>query len=269
MKSPNSNRTTRTKRKAAESGLGDPQPTPSTPKKRKTMRSDPFRAITFDDQRAAPASSSGGPQSSTGQSKKRKARVSDPFRHIAFDGPSSEPESFSGDPQPVQAPTSVKRRKTTKSDNFKHVEFNAAHEKVVKSSQGTPQQGSRPSKPQQKRDFPMEIWGNIMSHCDFRTIQTLESMNSKFASWVEPDSFWTDWKNHYYSKKPPPPAPPGLCERDYADLLDGRGCMKCEKANASKTYWAFGQRWCKACFGASTITVRLHLLPIPPTNRWN
>ena len=247
------------KRKAAESGSGDPQPTQGQPKVRKTMGSDPFRHVTFDSPYAAPSSNLGGPQHVAAQSKKRKKGVLDPFRHVAIDGPSNEPESNSGDPQPVAA--SSKRRKTTKSGEFKQVEFDSAG-KIAKSKQGTPQRVARKSRGREEIFFPMEIWDNIMLHSDYRAIQALAATEQRFKDWIEPESFWKTRRKTFYNTKEhaPPPAPPGMSESRFAHLLEGRGCMGCKKDKPTKTFWPFSARWCKKCFQQLTMKVRFQFL---------
>ena len=49
-----------------------------------------------------------------------------------------------------------------------------------------------------------------------------------------------------------PSAPPGLTERQYMNLLGGKGCMNpgCDDRLATRTHWPWMQRWCHACWEA-------------------
>ena len=247
---------TRVKRKAPESGPVAPPPVARQSKRQKTMVVDPFRHVIFDEPHTAAKQRSGSAQQTHAQSKKRKTPGSDPFRTVTFDGPSTASESGSGNPQPT-SPQQKKRK--TDSHPFRYISFEGGSAKTSsEASEHIPQQ--RKPRRKGKTYFPIEIWGNIMKYCDFPTIRTLESTHEKFAKWVEPDFFWQDRNRHYYpsnSEHPLPPTPPGLSEGEYANLLEGKGCMKCLKKKSTKTYWAFSKRWCKECFTASIIRVRL------------
>ncbi len=47
-----------------------------------------------------------------------------------------------------------------------------------------------------------------------------------------------------------PEPPPGITERQYNNLLGGKGCMEpgCSDKQASRTHWSWATRWCQACW---------------------
>ena len=55
-------------------------------------------------------------------------------------------------------------------------------------------------------------------------------------------------KENFGYDMPPPPA--GLTERQYSNLLGGKGCLApgCRDKNASRTHWPWAKRWCMDCW---------------------
>jgi hypothetical protein len=47
-----------------------------------------------------------------------------------------------------------------------------------------------------------------------------------------------------------PPPPKGLTERQYSNLLGGKGCLAplCDDKLSSRTYWPWAKRWCLRCW---------------------
>jgi hypothetical protein len=79
-----------------------------------------------------------------------------------------------------------------------------------------------------------------------------------------------------------PDAPTGLTQRQYNDLLGGKGCLErgCDDEKASRTHWSWAKRWCWNCwknkieredrvikmrqnqYGRSTIQKMLECIPV-------
>jgi hypothetical protein len=64
------------------------------------------------------------------------------------------------------------------------------------------------------------------------------------------DSIFVNCRKENYGWDMPPP-PPGMTERQYSDLLGGKGCQEpgCENKKATRTYWSWSKRWCSDCWG--------------------
>jgi hypothetical protein len=64
------------------------------------------------------------------------------------------------------------------------------------------------------------------------------------------DSLFVNCRKENYGMDMPPP-PPGMTERQYSDLLGGKGCQEpgCDNKKATRTYWSWSRRWCSDCWG--------------------
>ncbi|KAL8971277.1 MAG: hypothetical protein Q9183_001124, partial [Haloplaca sp. 2 TL-2023] len=65
---------------------------------------------------------------------------------------------------------------------------------------------------------------------------------------------WKEVRLRTYGRDHPDP-PPGLNERQYADLLVSYGCQDkhCNDEKARKVYWAFQRRWCVSCLKKNVV----------------
>lgn len=111
----------------------------------------------------------------------------------------------------------------------------------------------RKSKPVQAA-IPMDIWEMIMPYCPLRFLFTARNINTDFRERLKYESIWRKCRIWNYGPDMPDPLP-GMKEWDYADLLEGLGCMGCGNKRTRKTYWAFQKRWCKDCLAKKSTLV--------------
>jgi hypothetical protein len=77
-------------------------------------------------------------------------------------------------------------------------------------------------------------------------------LSKEFKGWVDNfNSIYVNQRKENYGQDMPPP-PRGLTERQYNDLLGGKGCLEpgCTDKLASRTHWSWAQRWCWDCWKA-------------------
>jgi hypothetical protein len=75
-------------------------------------------------------------------------------------------------------------------------------------------------------------------------------LNKEFKGWVDNfNSIYVNQRKENYGQDMPP-APSGLSDRQYNDLLGGKGCLEpgCTDKLASRTHWSWAQRWCWDCW---------------------
>ena len=116
----------------------------------------------------------------------------------------------------------------------------------------------RPSRPVQISDsiYP-DVWIRIFSFCDPKFLleaRTIDKHRCRLLS--EYSMIWTESRmNHYGSDMPA--CPKGLTEKQYVELLAGRGCQnsKCSKEETQKVHWIFQLRLCTECLAEKTMRV--------------
>ncbi|KAG9232512.1 hypothetical protein BJ875DRAFT_505967 [Amylocarpus encephaloides] len=95
------------------------------------------------------------------------------------------------------------------------------------------------------------------------------------------DSIFVNCRKENFGFDMPEP-PTGMTERQYGDLLGGKGCQEpgCINRQATRTYWSWSKRWCAECweraieredrilkthqnhFGRSTVVKMLESIPV-------
>ncbi|KAL9641035.1 MAG: hypothetical protein Q9204_000388 [Flavoplaca sp. TL-2023a] len=136
------------------------------------------------------------------------------------------------------------------------IEFVDFDTQMQKKKPGRPSKGLQRSKKAMKgfrtnRPVALEltrwdIWCNIL---EYSPLSQLFRMRDVFRHYLLtwPTIWKTARRNTYGSDHPDPP--PGMSERQYADLLVGFGCQGkgCNDTRTRKVYWAFQRRWCVTC----------------------
>lgn len=108
-------------------------------------------------------------------------------------------------------------------------------------------------------DVHMDIWELILPYCPLRFLFTARNVNKHFQERLAYSSLWKKCRIQNYGTDMPDPLP-GMMEWDYANLVEGLGCMSCQNKRTRKTYWAFQKRWCAKCLVKNTILVCIRSL---------
>lgn len=103
-------------------------------------------------------------------------------------------------------------------------------------------------------DVHMDIWELILPYCPLRFLFTARNVNKLFRERLAYTSLWKKCRIQNYGTDTPDPLP-DMKEWDYANLVEGLGCMSCQNKRARKTYWAFQKRWCAKCLMKNTVLV--------------
>ena len=101
---------------------------------------------------------------------------------------------------------------------------------------------------------PMDVWELILSHCPGKFLAKARRINKSFHRALSYESVWK--RNRLQVHGPDLPDPfPGMREDEYANLLEGLGCMECGNPKTRKTYWPWQKRWCADCLQKNTVKV--------------
>ncbi|RFU34591.1 hypothetical protein B7463_g1712, partial [Scytalidium lignicola] len=119
----------------------------------------------------------------------------------------------------------------------------------------SPRKRNRPSKKPKKGESAKEklsqdIWMRILEYTPPQFLSKMRLVNKEFKEIVDKfDSIYINCRKENYGYDMPSP-PEGLTERQYSNLLAGKGCMEpdCEDKNSSKTHWSWLKRWCLRCW---------------------
>jgi hypothetical protein len=77
-------------------------------------------------------------------------------------------------------------------------------------------------------------------------------LSKEFKGWVDNfNSIYVNQRKENYGQDMPDP-PRGITERQYNDLLGGKGCMEpsCPDFKSTRAHWSWCQRWCWDCWKA-------------------
>lgn len=114
----------------------------------------------------------------------------------------------------------------------------------------------RTNKPVMKEINP-DIWCRIFDFCRPEFLLQARQATRLFNFFLlNKESQWRNARVQNFGENHPNP-PPGLCERQYADLITGVGCQTkaCKDKGARKVFWAFQRRWCGRCLKDNTLKV--------------
>lgn len=103
-------------------------------------------------------------------------------------------------------------------------------------------------------EVPMDVWSIVFSYCPAKFLAKARRISKAFNHALQYESVWR--KNRLQNYGPDLPEPfPGMKEDEYANLLEGLGCMDCGTPKTRKTYWVWRKRWCISCYEKNTIKV--------------
>ncbi|KAI9742266.1 MAG: hypothetical protein M1818_004166 [Claussenomyces sp. TS43310] len=122
--------------------------------------------------------------------------------------------------------------------------------------------------------IPLDLWQRILEFCPTKFLLTKARLiNKTFRTIVDSRTALVvtcRLENYGFDM---PSCPEGLTERQYNDLLGGKGCMNpgCSDKRAEKTYWSWNKRWCLKCCKAqmareTDVKQDLSRLMIQPTH---
>jgi hypothetical protein len=103
---------------------------------------------------------------------------------------------------------------------------------------------------QARNRMTQDLWMRVLEFTPPSFLKKARVLSKEWKHWV--DTFSSIYRNqrkeNYGEDMPPPPC--GLTERQYNDLLGGKGCLEpgCSDDRASRTHWSWAQRWCWACW---------------------
>lgn len=101
---------------------------------------------------------------------------------------------------------------------------------------------------------PMDVWEMILSYCPAKFLAKARRINKAFHHALQYESAWR--RNRLQNHGPDMPDPPSSMKEDeYANLIEGLGCMGCGAKKTRKTYWVWKKRWCQDCLQKNTIKV--------------
>ncbi|KAF4634227.1 hypothetical protein G7Y89_g3881 [Cudoniella acicularis] len=160
------------------------------------------------------------------------------FSQTTFDG------SFGNDQmaQQSRAKMASKKRKTAEEEDV-----NSKRQKVDK-KRYTKVKDTRTVSAKER--IGQDIWMRILEFTPPSFLKKARLISREFRDTVDKfDSIFVNCRKENYGWDMPPP-PPGLTERQYSDLLGGKGCQEpgCTNKKASRTYWSWAKRWCSDCW---------------------
>jgi hypothetical protein len=135
---------------------------------------------------------------------------------------------------------------------------------------------------QAKYRLGQDLWMLILEFTPPSFLRKARLLNKEFKSMVDQyESIFVNQRKANYGEDMPD-APIGLTQRQYNDLLGGKGCLErdCDDEKASRTHWSWAKRWCWNCwkskieredrvikmrqnqYGRSTIQKMLECIPV-------
>jgi hypothetical protein len=94
------------------------------------------------------------------------------------------------------------------------------------------------------------IWMRILEFTPVQFLGKARLICKDFRAMVDKfSSIYVNCRKENYGRNMPPP-PLGLTERQYSNLLGGKGCLEpdCDDKKASRTHWSWAKRWCVKCW---------------------
>jgi hypothetical protein len=94
------------------------------------------------------------------------------------------------------------------------------------------------------------IWMRILEFTPVQFLGKARLISKNIKTMVdEYTSIYINCRKENYGYDMPPP-PFCLTERQYSNLLRGRGCLEpgCNDKNAARTHWSWAKRWCTKCW---------------------
>lgn len=105
-------------------------------------------------------------------------------------------------------------------------------------------------------DMHADAWNVILAHTRPSFVMQMRKLSKFFYHLTNADAIWRNAREYHFGSDMPA-CPTFLTERQYADLIDGRGCQNsdCERRETRKTRWIFRVRFCDECLAQKLSTV--------------
>jgi len=103
---------------------------------------------------------------------------------------------------------------------------------------------------QAKHQVTQDIWMRIFEFTPPSFLSKARLVSKTWKTYVDNyNSIYVNCRKENFGYDMPPP-PEGLTERQYSNLLGGKGCLEpgCNDKHASRTHWSWSKRWCWACW---------------------
>lgn len=109
--------------------------------------------------------------------------------------------------------------------------------------------------------LPDDVWMRILEYSPPRFLMKARLVSKGLKELVDKfDSIFINCRKENFGHNMPPP-PEGLNDRQYSDLLDGKGCQNpgCNDKLSARTHWSWSKRWCMPCWKSKIVREdRLH-----------
>ncbi|KAH7409138.1 hypothetical protein BKA64DRAFT_388256 [Cadophora sp. MPI-SDFR-AT-0126] len=96
-----------------------------------------------------------------------------------------------------------------------------------------------------------DLWMRILEFSPPHFLKKVRLWNRAFKEMVDGyDSLFVNQRMENFGVNMPIAKSMGLTERQYTDLLGGKGCLEpgCTDKKASRTHWSWAKRWCTKCW---------------------
>ncbi len=95
------------------------------------------------------------------------------------------------------------------------------------------------------------MWLRIIEFCPPSFLKKVRLLNKSFKELIDKyDSVYVNQRIENFGADIPVATMLGLTERQYTDLLGGKGCLEpgCSDKKASRAHWSWAKRWCTECW---------------------
>ncbi|KAI9046628.1 hypothetical protein LZ554_009371 [Drepanopeziza brunnea f. sp. 'monogermtubi'] len=94
-----------------------------------------------------------------------------------------------------------------------------------------------------------DLWLRIIEFSPPSFLKKVRLLNKTFKDMVDGyDSVYVNQRMENFGADFPIAQAMGLTERQYTNLLGGKGCLDCDDKKASRTHWSWAKRWCTDCW---------------------
>ncbi|KAL3428267.1 hypothetical protein PVAG01_01776 [Phlyctema vagabunda] len=169
-----------------------------------------------------------------------------PIRHTPDRSTHSIVSSAASTPFNMDKPKDgSKKRKPARSDT-------TADKKQKLDASGKPKRISKPKAEKQTKgsDFPDHVWMQILECAPPRFLGKMRLVSHRFKAIVDNfDSIYVNSRLANFGSDMPAP-PEGISERQFNNLLQGKGCQNpgCTDKLTTRTHWSWYKRWCMTCW---------------------
>jgi len=145
-------------------------------------------------------------------------------------------------------PTPAKKRRQ-KGDGTPRVKRQKTDKALVKAKRAPKEKEEKPIPACQK--LSDDLWMRILEFSPPHFLKKVRLWNRAFKEMVDGyDSLFVNQRMENFGVDIPIASTMGLTERQYTDLLGGKGCLEpgCDDKKASRTHWSWAKRWCSKCW---------------------